>query len=197
MVRLLQSGSVTMLIGTLLYLGSSVFFLDLGHVTLGPGTETEIPQGRQHGASWEFLDPEVDRLVEELNQEKAALAQQREQLNQLAKRLEAERAELASATQTVHQLRTEFDQTFVRVQGEEAKNLKRLAKMFATMEPATAMQVMDQLGEDEMSKLLAIMKDDQVTSILQYLASQGEEQAKRAAALAGRLKRALIEDAKP
>jgi flagellar motility protein MotE (MotC chaperone) len=197
MMRLLQSGWMTMLVGTLLYLGTSFFFLDLGHVTLADGTQIATPQGRQYGASWEFLDPEVDRLVQELMQEKTALAQQREQLTQWAKRLEAERAELTSATQAIAQLRSDFDQTYVRVQGEEAKNLKRLSKMFATMAPETSLHVMDQLGEDEMAKLLAIMKDEQVTAILELLASKGEEQAKRAAALAGRLKRALVEDAKP
>jgi flagellar motility protein MotE (MotC chaperone) len=152
---------------------------------------------RTTGASWDFADPEVDRLVEELNQEKLALAKQREQLDQLAKRLEVERAELNAVTQAVHQVRTEIDRTYLRVQGEEAKNLKRLAKMFATMQPETAVKVMDQLGDQEMVKLLALMKDDQVTPIFEFIAGQGEEQAKRAAALAQQMRQAIIEHAQP
>ena len=198
MVRLLQSGWFLSLLGSLLYFGTIFVLLDPKQIGTLPSQDHAQELKQTTGASWHFVNPEVDRLVDELQRERLALSQQREELQAWAKRLQAEQAELSVITQAVHQAQAEMDRVFLRVDAEEAKSLKRLAKTFAAMETQTAVAVMDQLSEDEMIKLLALMKDDQVTSILEFIAAQGEEQAKRAAALAGRLGEVIPpENAKP
>ena len=198
MARLLTSVWMVVLLGTILFFGTMFFLLDPSKLGTLAKSEETIVEARVTGASWEFVDPEVNRLVEELNQEKQLVAKQREELTQWAKRLQAEQAELSSVTQAVQQAQIEFDKNWLRFQAEEVKNVKRLAKTFSGMQPETAVKVMEQLGEDEMVKLLAVMKDDQVTTLLELIASKGEEQAKRAAALAKRLREVILEeDAKP
>ena len=66
MGKILQSSWFTILAGSLVFLGMTGFLLMPGNVMK---TETDHDGGQTinvTGASWEFVNPEVDRLVKEL-----------------------------------------------------------------------------------------------------------------------------------
>src|SRR5690349_550653 len=58
---------------------------------------------------WLMNNVEIEALVKELKDERAALNKREKDLNDLAARLHADRDELNQLTQTVHRLQKEFD----------------------------------------------------------------------------------------
>ena len=191
MIKILQSGWMTALLGAAVYLGVTAVLL-ASSKTLGQShSPAPIEPAGGTGASWDFSNPEVDRLISELNKEKQAVAAREQQLNELATRLQAERAEINQVTQTVFRLQQEFDRNVLRVREDEAANLKKLAKMYATMTPEGATTIVRQLEDEEIAKLLVIMKESEAAPLLENLARLGEAEAKRAAALSERLRKSI------
>jgi flagellar motility protein MotE (MotC chaperone) len=135
--------------------------------------------------------------VAELQQEKEALAQRNQQLQELAARLEAERAELTIVTQAIHRLRTEIEQKVVQVREEEAANLKRLAKIYANMSPEGAAGILKQMEDEPALKFMVFMKDAETGPILEALSKLSEADAKRAATLTDRLRNTMYRSALP
>lgn len=138
--------------------------------------------------SWDFTNPEVDSLVSELRKEKQALADRARQLDELAARIQAEKAELSAVTQNVHQLQRELDQTVLKVDEEEATNLKKLAKIYSSMSPDGAASILKQLDEATVVKMMTFMKESETAPILETLAKIGDEESKQAAAISERLR---------
>jgi flagellar motility protein MotE (MotC chaperone) len=120
--------------------------------------------------------------------EKKALDLRQQQLDDLAARLQAERAELGQVTQTVRQLQSEFDKSVIRVKEEETGNLKKLAKVYADMSPETAADVLSQLDNEAIVKILLYVKEEQTAAILEALAKKGQSNSRRTAEISEQLR---------
>lgn len=140
------------------------------------------------GPSWTFQNPEIDALVQELRDEKQALAKRKAELEELAVRLSAERNELLQTTQAVHQLQVNFDQSITRIQDEETANLAKMAKTYVAMAPENVVKIFKELDDVTVVKVLRFMKEKEAAPILDQMARQGEPEAKRAAGLAEKLR---------
>ncbi|MGE3311695.1 MAG: MotE family protein [Limisphaerales bacterium] len=193
MAKLLQSPWTVLMVAMTLYAGSTFMFwkspkLPKVNVTGPDGTPIVQAPVVEHGPSWDFSNPEVDLLVRELRQERAAIAARSKQLDLLAARLQAEQAELRDATQAVHQLQRDFDLGVARVKESEAANLKRLARVYSTMEPDGASAILKQLDEVTVVKVLSFMKEDQIAAILTAIARTGDPDTRRVAVISERLR---------
>jgi hypothetical protein len=156
---------------------------------------SEAPPGAT-APSWAFQNPEVDLLIAELRKEKDSLTAKEKELNDLATRLQTERGELNQLTQTVQQVQTEFDQNVTHVREQETANLKKLAKMYATMTPEGAAAVFKALDDTAVVKVLTFMKDSETAAVLEVLARQNDTEAKRVAGISERLRLSLAETKK-
>ena len=138
--------------------------------------------------SWKYYNTDVEFLIEYLKQTSNSFRIRQKDLDELGQRLTAERAELASVTQSVARLRDDIDRQVIRIQDDEAINLKRLAKTYAGMEPSSVAKVFVELDEKLVVKVMSQMKDDQNASILDALAKTNAQGAKLAAALSDKLR---------
>ena len=188
MVKLLQSGWLTMVMGTVLYLAMTAFLLLSATISVKKVEASAESEEPKSAASWDFVNPEVDRLVSELKKEKSALTLREQQLNELAARLEAERSEINQVTQVVHHLRKEFDTRILRVNEEEPPKLKKLAKMYSAMSPEGAATIFKQMNDEQIVKIFVFMKDAETAAILESFAKLGIEEAKRAALISDHLR---------
>jgi len=185
MIKLLTSGWVTAAIGAVVYLTSTAVFWQ----TPKPPPVVKIDTTVHNvGPSWEFSNPEADQLVNELKDEKKAVADRQQQLNEMAARLDAERAELSQVTQSVRILQNDFDKSVVHVQTDEIANLKKLAKVYSEMDPTTAAVVLGEMDDVAIVKIMIFMKDDETAGILEALAKKGQTQAHRAALISDRIR---------
>ncbi len=184
------------LVGGGLYLG--VTALLLSRATGGSAQPIAASEPRLGaGPAWDFVNPDLDRLIAELKEQKTAVAQREQQLNQLAERLEAERAELDLITQAVSRTRDEFEKKLTQVREEEVANLKRLAKMYASMSPEGAAGIIKQMDDEQALKFMVFMKDAEAGPILEALSKLSEADAKRAASLTDRLRTTVYRSALP
>ena len=147
---------------------------------------SEIP-----GPSWTFQNPELSQLMTELKDEREALATRARQLNELEARLSAERQEMCTVTQTVYRLRGEFDGLVTRVTDEEATNLKKLARVYAAMNPEGASRILKEMEDEQVVKILALMKEAESAPILESLGQGSRGDAKRTALISNRLRLTL------
>lgn len=143
---------------------------------------------RDQPPSWSFYNPEIDELVTYLRQASNTFQLRKKELDELGRRIEAERAELASVTQSVVRLREEINRHLIQIEDDEAANVKRLAKTYAGMEPASVAKVFAEMDERFVVKVMSQMKDDQNGLILDALAKTDAQRARLAASLSDKLR---------
>lgn len=127
-------------------------------------------------------------LIGELKLEKEALAKREKDLNDLAERLKAERAEINVVTQAVYQMQKEVESSIVRINTEEASNLKKLARTYSVMSPEGAAPILKEMDEPTLLKILALMKEGESAPILEEMSKLGADQAKHVAEITERLR---------
>jgi flagellar motility protein MotE (MotC chaperone) len=190
MLRLFKSPWTIPLAGGLLYLATTAALIRPGQFEREP----DIPEAKLSASddpSWNFRNPEFEQWVQELKQEREAVAQRAQQLQELQKRLDAERQEILSVTQTVYQLQMDFDKGVVRIGEQELENLKRQTKIVAAMSPEGAAAMLNEMPEDQTVEVLFTLKAESASLILDTLSKMGKTEAKRAAVLTERMKLVL------
>jgi flagellar motility protein MotE (MotC chaperone) len=190
-MNILQSNWVVALIGALSYMGTTVALWTTPLIEPVLVASAEVDHAPK--PSWEFLNPEVDQLIDDLEQQKQALDKRERELKALAARLETERTEMNALTQMVATAQAEFDRHVLRIKDEEVVNLKRLAKIYSTMTPEGAVSILMELSDDELVKQLLHMKDSETAPMLELMAAKGQEQAKRVAKLTSRMRMTLAQ----
>lgn len=195
------------LVGALLYLAVTAAVLLRGYKPPAPPPKKPVQQAESEHIdtkplmdkmqselesdpppSWKYMNPEMDKLVNDMQTHADAIRERETQLEALAQRLAAERAELAAVTQSVARMQQDIDQRIIRIQEDEAANVKRLAKTYATMEPASVAKIVAELDEKLVVKILSQMKDDQTALILDAVAKTDAQGARLAASLSDRLR---------
>jgi flagellar motility protein MotE (MotC chaperone) len=193
MVRFLQSAWTSMLLGGLLFFGTTAALLKPSQFPAAiPAAETETGvHASNNEASWKFRNPEMDQWLEEIKSEKESLASREQQLKDLETRLNAERQEISVVTQAVSQMQADFDKNVIRMNAQEAENLKRQVKLISSMSPEGASATLAQMSDDDVVRILVTMKADDASLALDTLSKSGKEQAKRAATLLERMRHVL------
>jgi flagellar motility protein MotE (MotC chaperone) len=188
MNRILQSPAAVVILGGLMFFFT--MFMMLSTVHFGPvATAAKVPLMAEDDPSWKFRNPEIDQWVAQIKDERESLATREQQLQEWEARLAAESRELSSVTQAVSKVQADFDQRVLLFKDQEKENLKKQLKVVAGMSPEGAAAMLNEIPDDDVTKLLFAMKPDNSAAILDAMSKLG--QARRAAALAQRLKDVL------
>jgi flagellar motility protein MotE (MotC chaperone) len=191
MIRVLQSGWFAALVGCVLYLAMTVFVLNPSKFA---GAQFIKPDySADDDPSWRFRNPEFNEWLSQIQNEKSRLDLREQQLNELQTRLNTELQEMSVVTQTVSQLQSDFDKDVVRFKAQETDNVKHQAKLIAAMSPEGAVSMFAEMSDEDVVRILFVMKPDEASAILDTLSKSGE--AKRAALLTERLHQVLPEAA--
>lgn len=189
-MKFIQSTLFASLLGMLLFLGTSAMLTIKGAASI-PTHESEEepgPAADTKGPSWSFFNPEMDQIIADLKTEKAAIAAKEKQLAELSSRVTAEKAELDEALRTVKRMQDQVDRNVIQIKDDEVANLKRLAKMYSTMEPPGAARILKEIDDSVVVKVLTLMKEPETAAILDAFARMGEPETKRAATIAETLR---------
>lgn len=192
-MKMLQSPVVAAILGGLLFLLTSAFLTTKG-LTPIEHAASEHHEGEEepsiNGPSWTFFNPEMEQIMDELKSERESLATKEKQLKELETRLRSERSELDDELKKIRAIQSKVDRDVLRIKEDEAGNLKKLAKMYATMEPAGSAKIMRELDDVVVVKILTLMKEAETALILEAFARMGEAETKRAALLSENLRAA-------
>ena len=193
MTRILQSGWFVALVGCLLYLGTTIFVLSPSKFA---GIQPTPPDySADDDPSWRFRNPEFNQWVSDVQNEKERLDLRSQQLDEWQTRLNLELQEVSTATQTVAQLQSNFDEDVIRFKAQETDNVKHQAKVISAMSPEGAVAMLSQMSDDDVVRILYIMKPDEASLILDTLSKASPDETKRAAQLTERLHQVLPEQA--
>lgn len=195
MTRLLKSPWVLAAVGMVSYLLTTGLVLWLNRDVMVPEVEAPVeePRGRP---SWEFHNPEVDQLIQELRRERETIAARQAQLDELSARLQAEKQEIAQVLQRVEQMQKQLDATLVRISTDEGSKLKKMARTYATMAPETAARVFKEMDDKSVVRIMAFMKETETAQVFEALAKLGEPQARRVADLSDQLRLVMTDPAR-
>lgn len=156
-----------------------------------------VAQAKTAVPSWEFNTVEADLFMDELRKQKEELNQRDKELKEFAERLQIERLELNTVTQAVYQLQLQVETQIVRINTEEAANIKKLARTYAAMSPEGAAPILKEMEESTLVKILAIMKETETAPILEAMSRLGPDDAKRVATVSERLRFYLAQSPTP
>jgi flagellar motility protein MotE (MotC chaperone) len=191
-MKFLTSSWMVIVLGSLLYLGTTAAVLMKNKSALVPPPAAEKPDKaaeiQVRGPSWDFFNPDLDQMIGELKTRKEELDEREKHLKEFAARLQSERQEITQITQQVHQMQAELDQAVIHIKEEEQANLKKMAKTYATMTPEAAANILRGLSDITLVKVLVFMKEAESAPILEELTRKGEAEAKRVALVYERLR---------
>lgn len=204
-MKFIQSKVFAAILGSVVFMITTAFVTTKSALPLPPPAaagEEDDPGG--HGAhappkpdvkgpSWTFYNPEMEQIVAELKTERELMAAKSKELAAAEARLQAERAELDEAVQAVKKIQAEVDREVLRIKDDELPNLKRLAKMYTTMEQTSAAKIFKELDDAVVVKIMAQMKDADSAGVLDTLAKQGPEETRRAAKISEALRVAVTQ----
>jgi len=195
-MKFLQSKLFAAVFGSVLFMLTLAFLTTKGLATLPQHERDQQPSSRYaantEGTSWAFFNPEMEQLMTELRSERDALAAKEKQLNELSSRLRTERAELDDALKAIKKLQQQVDRDIYRIKEDEAANLKKLSKMYASMEPAGAAKILRELDDIIVVKILGLMKEAETGLILESMSRLGETETRRAASISENLRAATV-----
>ena len=201
-MKLLQSNWVVALIGSVTFL-ATMYAVFPKQGMLAPrqpaaGAAAAPEHIDREAFSLQGPNPDVDQLITELRAGRTEMADREKKLKELEERLRGERTEVNQATQRVYRLQKQVDQTIldfeksvVRVKEEETVNLKRLARVYASMAPESATPILKEMTDEQLVKLLVFMKDSEVVTILETLSKTGKDDIKRVAQLSEKMRLTL------
>lgn len=189
-MKILQNSLVSSILGLVLYAVVTVLVWKVPVASNDHESSQEeiVAKAKETVPSWEFTSQEAEMLIAELRIEKEALVRKEKDLKELEDRLKTERLELNVVTQAVHQLQAQVDASIVRINAEEAINIKRLSKTYASMSPDGAAPIMKELEELTLVKILALMKEAESAPIMEAMSKLGPDDAKRVAKITERLR---------
>ena len=190
MNRILQSPVTVVTVAALMFfltLFAVVRTVPLGHLAAA----AKAPKQVEDDPSWKFHNPDIDQWVSQIKDERDALAVREQQLKEWEARLAAESREISAVTQAVSRTQEAFDKRVLLFKDAEKDNAKKQLKVIADMTPDGAAAMLNEMPDDEVAKLLYVMKSDVSGAILDAMSKLGSTSAKRAATLAQRLKDVL------
>jgi flagellar motility protein MotE (MotC chaperone) len=193
MTRIFQSSWLAVLVGGLLYFGTTLAILRPAKFAGLNLSRQQIELSAADDPSWKFRNPEFNQWVAQIKEEKDALALRTQQLDELQNHIAADRQEINIVTQTVAQMQADFDKNVIRFKAQETENVRHQAKLIAAMSPEGSAALVRQMSDDDVVRILFIMKTDQASLILDNLSKLGAADARRAALLTVRLQQVLPE----
>jgi flagellar motility protein MotE (MotC chaperone) len=185
---------MTALIGAVVYLLATLLFWKSPFDGLVLMDETEA---RISSLPWDFRNPEVDQLLTELKRDREDVSKKQQELNDLEVRLRTERLEINQLLQNLERMQADFDRLVVRVQTEETANLRKLAKIYASMAPEAAANILRELDDVSFVKVLLYMKEGESAPIMESLSRRGAAEARRAASLSEQMRLSLARPPAP
>ena len=187
MNRILQSPATVVIVAGVMFFATIFVVLSASHFSpLTPAAK--IVLSAADDPSWKFRNPEMDQWVAQIKDERDALAVREQELKEWEARLAAESHEISAITQAVSQTQADFDRRVLMFTDQQKENIKKQLKVIVAMSPEGITTMLNEMPDDEVARLLYSMKADMAGATLDAMSKLGDASAKRAAALAERMR---------
>ena len=183
MKDLLSSKATMVILGGLLYIGVTMFYIydsieEFTPVQKGDATEVEITPVLE-GPSWDYKNPELDALVRELESRKEKIEKKEEELRLWELQINKDLGNLTSITNRLKNLQIEFERSASTLTENEEANIKRLLDLFKTLEPEQIGTILEPMADEKIAKIFRLLKPANVGPVVELWLSKGGENEKR------------------
>jgi len=138
-------------------------------------------EDQQHYVYWTFHSKELQRLILDLKEGNRGLKDKEAELQAWEAQLKNEKVQLDRERAQLNEFQDRLMGLITSTQDSEFKNLKNLASTYSAMDPTAAVQVLNEMDDRSVVKILALMKSDAVSSIFEAMINTpGMEAAMRA-----------------
>lgn len=144
------------------------------------------------GKSWEFYNPELNKLQEELKSEKANLFERAQHYDMVEKRILEEKKELEKLRLQIENLKSEFNSFLLTSQGDQIKSLKKTAEIIRTMDKDKGVTLLMNMALPEVVRLMGFFTPEETADFLETMASSGEKGIVFAADISAGLRRSYL-----
>lgn len=193
-MQMLSKPLVIALLALVLMVGTQFVALKMYWTELFPepqATALVVKREEPKPFEWGFASEYISQLERELHKRIMMLDAREEELNAYEARLGSDRAEIEEIKKEVELMRENLLEGVVRLEADEVENLKRLAKVYATLTPDATVNIFRDLDDATVVKILFFMKSDTVGAVLQEMATANggiAEQVRRAAKISDMLR---------
>jgi flagellar motility protein MotE (MotC chaperone) len=156
-------------------------------------TPKEVIEHRQF-VYWNFHTTEINKMILDLSTQRADLQKREDAVAADEARIVSERKENERIRDEIIRTRKELSEYIVEFKSDEASHLREQVSILSNMSPENIVAVFNEKSDQEVVKILALMKPDMVAQILEAMMAQTPEAnkptpQKRAATLLDMLKR--------
>lgn len=176
--------AVVIYMATLGYLMSSLDIEKLIPPPPDPYTMDTSAPGYFH---WNFHSHEINKMIEDLRIERQRLDEREEAIAASESRLEGEKQELERIRRDIELLRKDLSQYMMEVSASEMENLRTEVSVLNAMEPASVVAIFGERRDEDVVKILALMKPEAIAPIVELMMRQEGRGGAPSAARANRL----------
>jgi len=115
---------------------------------------------------WDFYTAEIDTLINELKIQRDSYDKKFKDLSAVQLRIETEKKELIRIRSEIDKMRQDLSTQTTEMQTAEKSNLRSLARTYSNMKPSQAVAIVAEMSDENVVKMLALMKPDVVAKIL-------------------------------
>jgi hypothetical protein len=185
MKHLLSSKVIFVILGGLIYIGVTMWtlFISIGNFEFKPnqkadGTQIGIDPNLD-GPSWNFRNPEMDLLVQDLYKRAKAIEKKEKELRLLDARVQKDIDQLSSITNRMRNLQDKFERSATTLTKNEDQNLNRLLGLFKTLEPEQIGTILKPMANEKIAKIVRLLKPAEFGPVVELWLSKDEKTEER------------------
>ena len=142
----------------------------------------------EHEAPQDTAYLEYSSMIDQLQEKGDLLTEREKKLGLQSERIQHLERELLVTRGNLEKIQLETQHQFEKLEESERKNLKKLAKMYALMDPAQAAPILTILDDDTIINMLSLMKERNAAKLLGGFSAQNIESQKRAALISEKMR---------
>ena len=179
MKHLLSTKVIFVILGGLIYIGVTMLtlFYSIGTLEFKPNQKTDGTQigmtAKLDGPSWDYINPELDFLIQELKTRKEDIEKKEKELMLLETRVQKDLDQLSSITNRMRNLQDEFERSATTLTKNEEQNINRLLGLFKTLEPEQIGTILEPMSDEKIAKIFRLLKPAEVSPVVDLWLSKG------------------------
>ncbi|MDB4663316.1 hypothetical protein OAM00_02150 [Verrucomicrobia bacterium] len=181
MKHLLSSKVIFVILGGLIYIGVTMWTLhySMGEWKFKPnqkadGTQIGIDPNLD-GPSWNFRNPEMDLLVQDLYKRAKAIEKKEKELRLLDARVQKDIDQLSSITNRMRSLQDKFERSATALTKNEEQNIESLLGLFKTLEPEQIGTILEEMSNQKIAKIFRLLKPAEFGPVVELWLSKDEK----------------------
>lgn len=146
------------------------------------------------GKSWEFHNPEMNTLQEEVKQLREKLGSDWQTLREVEGLILSEKKQLSKIRSDIERLKAEYNAFLLLTKDEQVDKLRKLSQVIRSMDSDQGVELIMTMDKAEATRLMGFFSTEELADILEKMSSKGDSGLELAAEITSGLRRVFMGD---